>query len=95
MYVVFLRFSSNKSKASEFMAAHNEWIQRGLDDGGFLIVGSLQSKQGGAVVAHGITREELEARILEDPFVVQEVVKPEVLEVVPSKVDPRLSFLLP
>jgi uncharacterized protein YciI len=94
MYVVFLRFSNNKSKAGELMAAHNAWIKRGLDEGVFLLVGSLQPQLGGAVVAHGTTRTELEARILEDPFVMHDVVKPEVLEVSPSKADPRLAFLL-
>jgi uncharacterized protein YciI len=95
MYIVFLSFSSNRSKASEFMTGHNAWIKRGLDDGVFMVVGSLQPQQGGAVVAHDTTRAELDARILEDPFVVHDVVKPEVHEVSPSKVDPRLAFLLP
>lgn len=94
MYVVLLRFSNNKSKAGEFMSAHNAWIKRGLDEGVFLIVGSLQPQLGGAVVAHNTTRAELEARILEDPFVAHDVVKPEVLEVSPSKADSRLAFLL-
>lgn len=94
MYVVLLRFSANKSKAGEFMSAHNAWIKRGLDEGVFLIVGSLQPQLGGAVVAHNTTRAELEARILEDPFVAHDVVKPEVLEVSPSKADSRLAFLL-
>ncbi len=94
MYIVFLRFSSNKSKAGELMPAHNEWIKRGLDEGVFLVIGSLGAELGGAVVAHNATRAELEARILEDPFVVHDVVRPEVLEVSPSKTDPRLAFLM-
>jgi hypothetical protein len=29
LYVVLLRFSSNKIKAGEFIPAHNAWIERG------------------------------------------------------------------
>ena len=94
MYIVLLRFAHNKSKAGEFMSAHNAWIKRGFDEGIFLMVGSLQPRLGGALVAHDTTRAELEARILEDPFVVHDVVKPEVLELTPSKADARLGFLL-
>ncbi|WP_437815905.1 YciI family protein [Sorangium sp. So ce1078] len=94
MYVVFLRFSNNKGKAGDFMLAHNEWIKRGFDEGVFLIVGSLQPQLGGAVVADNTTRDELEARVREDPFVAHDVVKAELFDVLPSKVDPRLAFLL-
>jgi uncharacterized protein YciI len=94
MYIVFLRFSNNKSRATEFMPAHDAWLKRGLDEGVFLIAGGLQPRLGGAVVAHNTTRAELEARLLEDPFVAHDVVEPEVFEVSPSKADPRLAFLL-
>ena len=30
MYVVLLRFSANKAKAPEYMAAHREWIEKGV-----------------------------------------------------------------
>lgn len=95
MYLVFLEFSDNSSRAGEFMADHAAWIQRGIDAGIFLIVGSLQPRLGGALVVHNTTRADLDARLLEDPFVVHDIVKPEVLEVLPSQVDPRLAFLLP
>jgi len=30
MFVVFLRFGSQKTRAAEFMEAHNRWIQEGI-----------------------------------------------------------------
>ncbi len=95
MFVVFLRFSQNRSKAKDLMAAHNDWIQHGFDEGVFLLVGSLQPQLGGTVLAHATTREELEARVASDPFVEHDVVKAEIFEVSPSKMDARLSFLSP
>lgn len=94
MFLVLLRFSGAKSRAGELMAAHKEWIERGFDEGVFVLVGSLRPELGGVVVAHGTTRAELESRVLSDPFVVHDVVEAELLEVSASRADPRLSFLL-
>jgi uncharacterized protein YciI len=94
MFIVLLKFSSNRGRAGELMAAHNEWIGRGLADGSFLLVGSLQPRAGGAILAHGLTRADLEARINQDPFVANDVVNAELLEISCSKADPRLEFLL-
>ena len=93
MFVILLRFSNNKARAPEFMEAHNAWIQRGLEDGVFLVVGSLQPKAGGAILAHDLPLSELEARVNEDPFVAQDVVSAEILEITPARTDERLSFL--
>lgn len=94
MFIVLLKFSDNKAKASQFMKAHNEWIKRGFDDGVFLLVGTLESNRGGAIVAHNATRSDLQSRVSADPFVAEEVVNPEILEVTPSKAEARLNFLL-
>jgi uncharacterized protein YciI len=94
MFVVLLRFSQSKSKAGEFMGDHNQWIQRGFDDGVFLLVGSYHPQLGGAVLANNISREELETRVSSDPFVAEKVVTAEILEITPAKTDQRLNFLL-
>jgi uncharacterized protein YciI len=94
MFVVLLRFGKNRARAIEFMAAHEDWIGRGIKEGAFLVVGSLQPRLGGAIVAHRSTRSELESRLALDPFVANGVVDVEVLEIAPSKVDDRPRFLL-
>ncbi len=94
MFIVLLKFSHNKTQASEFMAAHNEWIQRGFDDQVFLMVGSLQPSLGGAILAHTDNFEDLQNRVSKDPFVKQNVVSAEILEITPNQTDERLNFLL-
>jgi len=94
MYVALLKFSENKSKAAEFMDGHNQWIKRGFDDGVFLLVGSLQPGLGGSVIAHNTSVSELQKRVNEDPFVVENIVQAEILEIDPKKADQRLQFLL-
>lgn len=92
MYVITLRFA-DKAKAPEFMDGHNAWIRRGFDDGVFLLAGSLQPNAGGAIIAHNALPEEIEARVQDDPFVAEGVVKAEILAVAPGRADERLAFL--
>ena len=94
MFVVLLKFSDNKGKASQFMEGHKDWIKRGFDDGVFLLVGSLQPNSGGGIVAHNTSLPDLQSRVNNDPFVVESVVNAEILEITPSKADARLNFLL-
>ena len=94
MFIVLLKFSGNKGKASQFMEGHKEWIKRGFDDGVFLLVGSLPPNLGGGIVAHNTSLSDLQSRVNNDPFVVENVVSAEILEITPSRADERLKFLL-
>ncbi len=93
MFVVLLRFSANKGQASRFMEGHKEWIKRGFDDGVFLLVGNLQPNLGGGIVAHNTSQAELQSRVNADPFVAEDVVSAEILEIMPAKTDERLKFI--
>jgi len=94
VFIVLLKFSGNKGKAGQFMEGHNEWIKRGFDDSVFLLAGSIQPNAGGGIVAHNTTLSDLQNRVNEDPFVAEDVVSPEILEITPGKADERLQFLL-
>ena len=94
MFIVLLKFSDNKAKAGQFMDGHNAWIKRGFDDGVFLLVGSLQPNLGGGIVAHNTSLSDLQDRVNDDPFVAENVVSAEILEITPAKTDERLKFLL-
>ena len=94
MFVVLLRFTDNKSIAAQHMPGHNAWLQQGFDDGTFLLAGSLQSGLGGAVMAHNISLADLQRRVDDDPFVAENIVKADIIEIAPGKTDERLAFLL-
>ncbi len=94
MFVVLLRFSGDRAKAGQFMEGHNEWIRRGIADGVFLVVGSLQPSLGGGILAYNTSIEELRDRVDADPFVAEKLVDVEILEITPAKTDERLVFLL-
>ena len=76
------------------MQGYNEWIKRGFEDGLFLLVGSLQPNLGGSVIVHNTTLSELEERVNKDPFVAENVITAEIIEIEPKKADERLSFLV-
>jgi uncharacterized protein YciI len=94
MFVVLLKFSGNKDLAGRFMDGHREWLKRGFDDGVFLLAGSLPPGLGGGIVAHNTSLSDLESRVNDDPFVAENVVRAEILEIAPSRTDERLAFLL-
>lgn len=91
--MVSLKFSGAKSRAGELMDGHKAWIKQGFDDGVFLVTGSLVPGLGGAVLAYNTSREALEARVNTDPFVAEDVVRAEIVEIEASQADARLAFL--
>ncbi len=94
MFIVFLKLVGDKSRIPDHMAAHKEWIGKGFDTGIFLAVGTLEPGLGGAILAHGMGRDSLEAFLNEDPFVVEGIAAPEIHEVTPARTDDRLAFLM-
>jgi uncharacterized protein YciI len=94
MFVVLLKFAADRAKAGQLMDGHKDWLKRGFDDGVFVLAGSLQPNLGGGIVAHNASLAELQARVNADPFVAENVVTAEILEIAPSRADERLKFML-
>lgn len=93
MFVVVLRFA-DRDRAAGALAGHRAWLDDGFADGRFVLAGSLATGQGGAVVIHGLSPEEVERRVAADPFVSQGVVTAEILEIAANRADPRLDFMI-
>jgi uncharacterized protein YciI len=94
MFIVLFKFSDNKKQAGQFMEGHKAWVKRGFDDSVFLLAGSLEPDLGGGILAHNTSLAALQSRVKEDPFIAKDVVRAEVVEIDPAKVDERLNFLL-
>lgn len=94
MFIVLLKFSDNRDKASELLDDHKTWVKRGFDDDVFLLAGALQPGLGGGIVAHNASLPELQERVNQDPYVAQNVVKAEFVEISPALADERLQFLV-
>lgn len=94
MFIAFLRFTEARSRASQYMEEHKRWLQGGFADGVFLLAGGIEPGQGGAILAHQLSQEELETRLAADPFVAEGIVQTEIIEIDPGRADPRLAFLV-
>lgn len=94
MFVILLKFSTNKDKAGQYMEGHNQWIKHGFNDGVFLLVGGLPSGAGGGLLAHNASLADIQQRVSQDPFVEHGIVTAEIIEIKPARVDERLQFLL-
>lgn len=94
MHIVLLKFGPNRSQAAQWMAGHKEWIEKGISDGVFLLAGSLENAQGGALLAVKLSKAEVTARVEEDPFVKHQVVEPEIISIAPSQTVESLANLL-
>jgi uncharacterized protein YciI len=94
MYIVVLRLADS-TKVPEHLEGHRQWLQQGFDDGVFFLTGGIRQAGGGAILAAGLTLDELTARLAEDPFVVHGVVvTPDVLDLEVTINDPRLAVLV-
>lgn len=94
VFVVLLRFTAAREKAQHFMDGHKLWLKQGFDAGVFLLAGSLEPGPGGAILAGNTSRDELEKRVSEDPFVIEGIVTAEIIGMEPGRADERLKFLL-
>lgn len=93
MFVVFLEFKVDRSEISPLMPAHSQWLQRAFDDGVFALTGSIAPGVGGMILAHHLTRDELQRRLDEDPLIAQDKVSVAISEIKISRADERLQFL--
>ncbi len=94
MYIVFLKFGPNRGLAGQWMDEHARWIQQGIEEGAFLVAGSLDAAQGGVVLAANMALTEIQQRVGRDPFVIHGVVVAEVHRVTPSRMVQGMTALL-
>lgn len=94
MFIIFLKFSDNKSRAPELMDGHKAWLKQGFAEGAFLLAGSLEPGLGGGILSNSPSLAELQTRVNADPFVAEKVVSAEIIELDPGMADERLRFLL-
>jgi len=80
MFLLIARFTVPPALLAEQTAAHLAWVRAHADVGHFVAGGPEVPYQGAAIVAVGVTRDELAAWIREDPFVVHGFIQYDVRE---------------
>lgn len=64
---------------------HKEWIEKRCADGVFLLTGALQPQAGGVIIAQDESASAIQARVNEGPFMAENVVQAEILEIAPQQ----------
>jgi uncharacterized protein YciI len=94
MYVLVSRYTAPQERIEELVPAHREYLRRHFDAGRFVVSGRRVPWDGGVVVARGLTREQLDAVIAEDPFAQAGAAETEVVEFEPLFAGPGFEQLL-
>lgn len=79
MFVVNLTYKAPLTEIHQVRDAHMEWVKAGYADGVFIASGAKRPRTGGIILARG-TREALDARLAEDPFIKADVADYEVID---------------
>ncbi len=93
MFVVMLNYVKPLAEVDRLVPAHREYLERGYAAGWFLASGRKTPRTGGVILAQAADREELLARLHQDPFHQGGVAEYEVTEFTASLVAPELAFL--
>jgi uncharacterized protein YciI len=94
MFIVTLTYTVPLAVIDQHLDAHASWIEAGYQQGVFFASGRLVPRTGGVILAHNLTRNELDERLSHDPFRVNNLAQSEVTEVQPTRVAHGLEAVL-
>lgn len=69
MFLLISRFTVPPSQVADQTEAHRAWVRAHADAGRFVAGGPEVPYQGAVIVAVGVTRDDLNSWIKDDPFV--------------------------
>ena len=94
MFVVTLSYLADLAEIDAAMSRHMAYVRQQYKDGVFLVSGRQVPRNGGVIIASGVSREEIERRIALDPFVSEGLVEASIVEFNASQTAPQLKGLL-
>lgn len=95
MFVILLTYTCSTDKIDEHLTNHRFYLDRYYSLNKFICSGAQQPRNGGVILCNGITKDEVESIILEDPFNIHDLATYQVIEFTPSKFAPAFeSFIL-
>lgn len=84
-FVVLIHYTQPIDTVATVTADHRAFLDRGYEKGWFLASGPRHPPVGGILLCRAPARDELEALLADDPFVVKDVARHEVIEFDPVK----------
>lgn len=68
MHIVTLTYTADLPEIDTALADHRHWLDQNYADGAFLASGPQEPRTGGVILTANISREDLDARLSNDPF---------------------------
>ncbi|MCX6410324.1 MAG: YciI family protein [Actinobacteria bacterium] len=80
MFLLLGRYLKPADEVEAHLDAHRTWVRDHVEAGVFIAAGREIPLQGGLIVATGVTRDEVDAIIAKDPYLIQKVAEYDVRE---------------
>ncbi|CAG9297624.1 YciI family protein [Celerinatantimonas diazotrophica] len=94
MFIVSLTYLCDLAKVDAHLVAHRQYLDDLYAQGKLLLSGGKKPRDGGIILAHNVTREELNELLTQDPFYQQGVARYEVTEFTPRQTAENMAFLV-
>lgn len=94
MFIVSVQYQQPLEVVENHLPAHVAFLDKYFAKGVFIASGRKVPRTGGFILAHGVTRPELEEILENDPFKSNGVAVYEVAEFVPNRTAPDFTQLL-
>ena len=73
MFIIELTYKKDMSEVERFLEPHRAFLDQHMARGVLIASGPKVPRDGGVILANGISRAELEELIKQDPFWIQEI----------------------
>lgn len=93
MFIVSLTYIKPLEEVDQHLTEHVDYLKEQYRLGNFLASGRKIPRDGGVILAHSASREEIEAIIALDPFHIHGVADYEIIEFSPTMTSDELVFL--
>jgi uncharacterized protein YciI len=94
MFIVSVTYQQPLEVVDQHLADHLAFLDRYFSQGTFISSGRKVPRTGGIILATGVTREQLDLILLEDPFNQHKVARYEVTEFEPNRTGPEYAWFL-
>ena len=94
MFIIELMYKTELTEIDASMRAHVTFLKKHYAAGRFLVSGRKIPRDGGIILAVGESREQIEAIVKEDPFVIKGLADYRIIEFRDSQRAPSIDALL-
>jgi uncharacterized protein YciI len=93
MFIVLLQYDAPLEQIDYALPDHRAWLEKQYEAGLFIVSGRQKPRNGAVILTRPMPRGKLDALLATDPWVVQKLVKCQVIEFEATRTAPELTML--